>query len=507
MSFNRRTENSSFGGQGLASGVPRPGADGDRDTRDSAWRGSSGGTWSSSRNRSNRDEVDTVSDKFAAAFGRGGGGGRGEDRDRDRGSDRRGGREDPAPLKMNSRNFGEIAPREERPARGFGGDREGGFGGDREERPARGGFGGGDREDRPARGGFGGGDREDRPARGGFGGGDHEDRPARGGFGGGDREYRPRERRDEGGWEDDARFANKFSSGGRGGGDRRGGDRGGDRRGGDRGPSDYLPRRERDAVQGSAGREDFSAPLPTAPKSAAANSATVPKQSVFDMALANKGSKQNKPKKETKKETTESAPAPAAPVEVAAPVKPADSKAETREVVAAALSSGVKGAALSSSITSAYAAKDVTLPISLFAAVSAVLEHVAGVTGAFTSKWYKPDEYGAALKDIVAVRPVKEQVDALYAVQAYCAGLKFPKLDVNGKQKKLIEVIFTALLVSEVIDVDTILAWADDEVDRDVPGRVDAIVQMTTMLATLREPDEVEEEDFDADDLNRQYVK
>jgi hypothetical protein len=66
----------------------------------------------------------------------------------------------------------------------------------------------------------------------------------------------------------------------------------------------------------------------------------------------------------------------------------------------------------------------------------------------------------------------------------------------------------TALLVSEVVDVDTILAWADDEADRDdVPGRVDAIVQMTTMLTTLREPDDVEEEDLDEEALTRQYVR
>jgi tRNA isopentenyl-2-thiomethyl-A-37 hydroxylase MiaE len=200
-------------------------------------------------------------------------------------------------------------------------------------------------------------------------------------------------------------------------------------------------------------------------------------------------------------------PVAAEPV-VAEVQKPSNSKAETAEVVTAALTAQHKGDALAAAITSGYAAKDVTLPISIFAVVSTIIQHVAASPEAFSGKWYKPEEYGAALKAVMSGRSLKEQIDGLYAVQDYCSRNRFPKLDVKGKQKKLIEVIMTALLVSEVVDVDTILAWADDEADRDdVPGRVDAIVQMTAMLTTLREPDDVEEEDLDEEALTRQYVR
>lgn len=456
-------------------------------------------------------------DKFSSAFSRGRPGANTEP-PRERSF---GGREDSfarrtesAPLKVNSRNFGSDpsereAPREREPR-----EPRGDFGGERSER----GFGG-------DRGGYGG-DRGGE--RGGYGG----DR----GFGGdrGDRERGEREpfrssrppREEDNTWEEDPRFASKFKSSTRPSGDARSGDA---RRGG----GDFVPgRREREAMNPNYASELRNAPLPSAPRATLANSAFQPKQNVFEMAMSKATKKEKKPKKETatktktnknkfavgdssdeeeeeEEETTSaSVSTPAAAPAPKEEVKPVNTKAPTAEVVAAALAAGHKGPALTAAIKSGYEAKDLSAPLSVHGFVLAIFTHMQSTNESFSSKWYKPEQYGHALKELVATRPMNEQIDAIYAVQEFCHSQKFPKIDVSGKQKKLIEVIVTALLVTEAIDVDTVLGWADDETDRDdVKGRVDAIVQMTTMLSTLREPDEVEEADLDDDFHVRDVAK
>jgi hypothetical protein len=140
------------------------------------------------------------------------------------------------------------------------------------------------------------------------------------------------------------------------------------------------------------------------------------------------------------------------------------------------------------------------------AVLKGVLDQMDSIT---TSKWWVKEEYGAALQGLLA-GSVTGQVAALYAVQVYCHEKKFPKVEIKGKQTKVIEVIFAVLMNSNIIDPDSFVAWADDENQAEVGGRVDAIVQTTSFIQSIRDLDLQEfDEDADDDDIDapREYVK
>ena len=121
-------------------------------------------------------------------------------------------------------------------------------------------------------------------------------------------------------------------------------------------------------------------------------------------------------------------------------------------------------------------------------------------------KWCSLAEYGAAIRDLVKGKP-RDQMRALNAVQIHCNKYKFPKIDVKGTKRCLIDLVFQLLYKNEVIEEAGYLAWADDE--DEVPGRVTAIVQTTEFMRVITEP-ELEEYDEDAEDeeidLDRETV-
>lgn len=115
-----------------------------------------------------------------------------------------------------------------------------------------------------------------------------------------------------------------------------------------------------------------------------------------------------------------------------------------------------------------------------------------------SAKWATPSEFGAALAHLVK-NNTRAQVELLYEVQAHCHAIKFPKIELKGKQHKLIDVLFRLLYSHEIIDSAGFSAWADDDNDANVPGKTDAIVHTTEFIAWLNEP-ELEEGEGDDDD-------
>lgn len=109
-------------------------------------------------------------------------------------------------------------------------------------------------------------------------------------------------------------------------------------------------------------------------------------------------------------------------------------------------------------------------------------------------KWVGLAEYGAAIAYLVKNKP-KEQMRALYAIQIHCHKVKFPKIDVKGTQRAVIDLLFQLLYKHEIIEHYGFLAWADD--DEEVPGRVTAIVQTTEFMRVLTD---VDEEEYDDDE-------
>lgn len=131
------------------------------------------------------------------------------------------------------------------------------------------------------------------------------------------------------------------------------------------------------------------------------------------------------------------------------------------------------------------------------------------VDDVLAGKWWTKAEYGPALIRLLG-ESVDNQKRLLFEVQGYCHQRKFPKVEVKGQQRKLIEVLFNLLLSNLLVSADAFFAWADE--DSDTPGRTDAIVHTTQFIQSLRdalaeaEEDEEEEED-DEVDAPRQIVK
>lgn len=320
-------------------------------------------------------------------------------------------------------------------------------------------------------------------------------------------------------WAEDSRFANKFGRSGdsrQGGGDDRGG------RGGDGRYNDH--RRERDALNPNYRREMADMPLPTAPRATLGNNILTPKENVFQMALttAKGGKKQKESKKKSSNHNKNDLSPIAEPDDdgenstVPEPEQPKeDAKGETIAVIAAAVSQGLKGGALTDAVCSLYAEKGLSSPMSTHGLMVGILRAVdAGSYSSWAAAWFTSDNFGDLLKYEVTAKfdPQKPEtldahIEALYGVQEFCASKKFPKVEVKGKERRLVEVIFSVLSLANIIDVEALIGWADDTRDRDVPGRVDAIVQTTNFIATLRENDEEEDADDDEVDAPRDFVK
>jgi hypothetical protein len=364
--------------------------------------------------------------------------------------------------------------------RGFGGEggERRGFGGEGGERRGFGGEGG-------ERRGFGGEGGEGRGRFGGRGGGfGGEDRGGRGGRGGGRRGPDDRE------WENDPRFAGKFGR---------------------------EMNSRFDNNRGGGGGSSWDAPLPTAPKSSLdagmVNAPPAAPIAIFKMApTKEKKNKGNKAEEETvdenvlEKRKTDELEAKKAKQEAEQAAKEATLNrfSNCYNIVKESLASGLKGKSLTDHVLSLVGANREN--ISPEGMVKAVLE---SLNGDYTSKkWYDKDNCGNLLATAVhKAAGTKEEIEVavLYAVQEFCAEKNFPKVELKaGASKRLIELLMTNLLVGEVVDVEGIIAWADDTSSNDFKGRGDAIIQTTGMITTLRaslvdEESEVDsDEDFDA---------
>jgi hypothetical protein len=126
---------------------------------------------------------------------------------------------------------------------------------------------------------------------------------------------------------------------------------------------------------------------------------------------------------------------------------------------------------------------------------------------------------------------VKQQKDALFAVQAFHSTkvtvqskkTVYPTVTSNGKTSKLMEKLILAFVVPEILDGETVIAWADDELNKlssvgsktmeknelEIPGREAALVAAASVINQIKISleDEVEEADIEDDIHVRQIVK
>eukprot|EP01038_Epipyxis_sp_PR26KG_P006143 gene6143-8470_t len=123
-------------------------------------------------------------------------------------------------------------------------------------------------------------------------------------------------------------------------------------------------------------------------------------------------------------------------------------------------------------------------------------------TAIVDSKWWVKEEYGSVLSHLLvdggSNSSLKAQIDALCEIQLFCHEKKFPKINVKGKDRKLIEVTFTLLLNNMLIDGEAFLIWAEN--DNGVEeGKSNALFQTDSFLTELRKLEENNEE-YDEDD-------
>jgi len=266
----------------------------------------------------------------------------------------------------------------------------------------------------------------------------------RGGFGGGS-SYRRNDDVDS-----DPRFASRFGSGG-------GGSAGG--------------------FGGSSAQS--SAPMPLLPQK---TEEELKAEADAKAAKANKKAQREEAERKEKEAKEAAAAAKAAAI---AAQKEADEKAV--KIAASSLASGNKGDALAEYL-SGLSEKPTGAAL--------VGEILAKNSDPNSLKWCGLGEYGSAVKSLIQGQP-KEQMRVIYAIQVHCNKHSFPKIDVKGTKRCLIDLIFQLLYKNEVIDDSGFLAWADD--DTEVPGRVTAIVQTTEFMRILTDV-EVEEYDEDAEE-------
>ena len=173
-------------------------------------------------------------------------------------------------------------------------------------------------------------------------------------------------------------------------------------------------------------------------------------------------------------------------------------EASATKVATEIVATGKKGDALSGHIKSL----EVSTTVSAF-----VKEVLSKLSTATDLTWCKQSEYGGALKTLGAIHGIKAQVDALYAIQAYCHNIKFPKIDSKGQPKYYIELLFQVLYGNELIEDAAFQAWADDDND-EYPGRVNAIVQTTAFISFLNEAPDADEQDEDEEiDAPREFIQ
>lgn len=276
---------------------------------------------------------------------------------------------------------------------------------------------------------------------------------------------------------DDPRFAGKFGSGG------------GARR---------------------TGGEVHSMSLPTAPRSVGAAPAGAP-QTVFNAVPAvdtkaqeaKEAKEKAKVEREEKERAAKEAKEMAALAAAAAALKLKEDNIAAEAAAVDLLGKGLKGKALLD------AAKASETKLTGSTLLKAVLEKTNDLVA---TPWWTKEEFGSALSHFLAVS-TDEQVAALYATQEFCHARSFPKVTAKGKERRLVEFLFSTLLSQELVEFEGFMGWADDAstLYEDSKGRIDAIVQTTAFITSVRNAmeagDDEDEDEDDEIDAPRQTVK
>lgn len=109
--------------------------------------------------------------------------------------------------------------------------------------------------------------------------------------------------------------------------------------------------------------------------------------------------------------------------------------------------------------------------------------------------WAMKETFGEALLSLVEDDTGK-QMEVLWAIQKYCDGIGFPKID----DEYLVQGMFRSMYKYDLTLDDAFSEWKDDESEEHETGKVKAIIQTVEWFNWLEEDDDSEEEYEDDDE-------
>jgi hypothetical protein len=130
---------------------------------------------------------------------------------------------------------------------------------------------------------------------------------------------------------------------------------------------------------------------------------------------------------------------------------------------------------------------------SLYKMVLAMLKKQQGASPDIDCKIFSPERYGAAMLAMAGEDRVEEQMQYMFAVQAYCNGIGFPK--VGGKS--YCAAAFTALYKYDLVETEAQLEYKEDEAEEHEAGKQTVMIQCINWFNFLEEDSDEEESDDD----------
>lgn len=157
-----------------------------------------------------------------------------------------------------------------------------------------------------------------------------------------------------------------------------------------------------------------------------------------------------------------------------------------------AIATGKLGEELTAEINDKLAGK----PYAIAGVVLGTLKSISDFSA--ETKWWDKAHFGHALSQYN--QSIKEQIGIMNAIQTFCHEKDFPKFTYKGKEKKLIEHLLSIFIIANILDAEGVVAWADDENKADLPGRMNAVIHLSSALNTLRES--LIDEESEAEDMS-----
>ena len=117
--------------------------------------------------------------------------------------------------------------------------------------------------------------------------------------------------------------------------------------------------------------------------------------------------------------------------------------------------------------------------------VLAMLKKREGASPNIECTVFKPDQWGSAMLAMAGEDEVVAQMEFMFAVQAYCNGIGFPK--VGGKS--YVAAAFTALYKYDLCEAECQLEYFEDESEEHEAGKTSVVVQCVAWKNFLEESD------------------